>query len=170
MDPNILAAVIAGSVAFVKALITAVISVLISRSSIRADIANLQLEQKRALTQKLYELRLSVYPEAFDITQDIGKRGERDDKEIKTLIKNARDNLITWHRKRAGLVLSEKSLISYYDLKECLSKQPAHRDAYTAEQLKKIWLARNAFRGCLREDVGLLYEEDSQYSEPYEST
>jgi hypothetical protein len=164
MEPNIGAAIIAGSVSFFTAIITVVISFFISRSSIRSEIEKLHIQQKRAFTEKLYELRLDIYPEAFDITQDVGKKGERDHQTVETLIRNTRDNLATWHRKKAGLVLSERSLKAYYELRDALSKQPARQDEFATEQLKKIWFARNVFRGCLRDDVGLLHEEDNEES------
>lgn len=160
MDPRVEAALIAGIVS----LFGVIISYFVSLFNIRAEFEKLRLEQKHAFTDKLYAMRLEVYPEVFDITQDVGKRGERTDKEIALTIRKARDSLISWQRKRAGLLLSERSLEAYYELKSALSKQPADRDGYTNEQLGKIWYARNAFRGCLRDDVGLLHEIDHDKS------
>jgi hypothetical protein len=156
MDPEVAAAIIAAIVS----LLGVVINYFVSQAKIKAEFGSLRLQQQHDFTEKLYEMRLEAYPEVFDITQDIGKRGERSGEDVARSIHHALESLIEWQRKRAGLILSEKSLQAYYELRTALSKQPADRDGYTDEQLKRIWFARNAFRGSLRDDVGLLHSLD----------
>ncbi len=49
---------------------------------------------------------------------------------------------------------------AFYALRDVLARSPGDGKAFTSKQLENIWRARNVFRGMLRDDVGLLYEED----------
>ncbi len=155
-DPRVQAALIAAAVS----LIVSLLSYWAALHRIRAERRNLEERLKRGLTEKLYSLRLEIYPEAFEITSDAGKYAGRTDKEIIEHTRETLDQLMGWERERAGLVLSRRSLRAFYALRDALSRGPGDGNAYTSEQLENMWRARNVFRGRLRDDVGLLYEED----------
>jgi len=46
-----------------------------------------------------------------------------------------------------------------------LKKKPGDGSVFSTDQLDKIWRTRNLFRRALRDDVGLLYEEDETQAE-----
>jgi len=156
MDPKVQTALIAG----VVSLIVSVITYFATRQRIQAERDNLADQLRRGFTEKLYALRLDIYIEAFDITQDLGKKGGRTDKEIIAIIDNAAEKLSDWRNHRAALVLSEKALDAYYSLTKRLKRNPGDGTAYTEQQITNIWNARNSFRGALRNDIGLIYVED----------
>lgn len=156
MDPRVEAALIAGAISIVVALI----SYLVSGSKIQAELKAIKLQQRHSFNEKLLELRLVAYPEVFDITQNIGKRSQFSDDVIKSIIEESLKNLVAWQSKKSGLLLSKSSLEGYYVLKNALRKNPANNGSYTNEQLGKLWKARNKFRSCLRNDVGLLHEDE----------
>jgi hypothetical protein len=56
--------------------------------------------------------------------------------------------------------MSEESLNGYYDVLEALKANLALGDRYNEQQMERIWQARTAFRKQLRNDVGLLFEEE----------
>ncbi len=156
MDPRVQAAYIAGSIA----ILGFVINYLVVRVKIRAELKALKLNQKHAFTEKLYILRLDAYPEVFNIIQDIGKRGDYSNEDIISITEEVTKKLLLWQRTKAGLLLSKQSLDAYYQLKQKLLKKPADKNGYSDTQLKNIWYARNSFRGCLRNDVGLLHDDE----------
>lgn len=155
MNPTVEAALIASAISVVVALI----GYLAARSKIRSELQAIKLQQKHSFVEKLLEIRLEAYPDVFDITQNIGKRSNYTDEEIIQITNEALEKLDAWQRKKSGLLLSRKSLSSYYELRDALRKNPANKGAYTNVQLEKIWFARNSFRGCLRDDVGLLHDD-----------
>jgi hypothetical protein len=58
------------------------------------------------------------------------------------------------------LCISEYSLARFYDLIDVLKRHPGMGDEYTDAQMRNTWAARNRFRGALRVDLGLLFEEE----------
>jgi len=155
MDAKVEAALVAGIVS----LITAVIGFILTRAKIHAELRALKLQQKHSLLEKLYELRLDAYPEVFSITQEVAKPSEQTGDETKFIMQAAAEKLESWHSSKSGLLLSRASLRAYYDLLEVLRKQPANASGYTNDQLRKIRERRNNFRWALREDIALLHDE-----------
>lgn len=156
MDTKVIAALIAGVISVIGFLITFFATLY----KINVERENIKKQLARDFTDKLYALRLEIYPEAFEITQEIGKKAIFSDQEIIDISSEARHKLKDWGSKKAALVLSERSLEAFYELKDLLSKNPGDGTKYTDIQIKNIWLARNKFRGSLRNDVGLLYGEE----------
>lgn len=156
MDARVETALIAGAVSLVVALI----SFLVARSKIRAELHTLKLQQKHAFIERLYEQRLNAYPEVFEITRDLGRKGNRTPEEVVKTIKAAREKLEIWHSRKSGLFLSRKSLGAYYELLEALKKNPETKTGYSEEQLRKVSTKRNELRWALRDDIGLLHDEE----------
>ncbi len=156
MDSRVEAAIIAGIVSVIVSLIAYIVGIL----KIRNERLMLEKKLNRNLTEKLYSIRLDAYPEGFEITADIGKFAGRSDEEVSTEIIKTRKALKSWSRKKVSFLLSEKALDAFYKLDQALKKNPGDNTTYTAQQRTKIWEARNRFRSSLREDVGLLFEED----------
>ncbi|MEM7584358.1 MAG: hypothetical protein AAF560_13295 [Acidobacteriota bacterium] len=155
-DPRLQAALVAAAVSLAISILTYWTA--IKRN--QAESENQKERLRRGLTEKLYALRLEVYPEAFEITSDLGSRGSKTDEDMIGRTQMTLDLLMKWEKERAGLVLSKRSLDAFRSLRDALSRKPGDGTAYTSKQLDKIWRARNTFRGRLRDDVGLLYEED----------
>jgi hypothetical protein len=116
------------------------------------------------LDDKICELRLSSYPRAFEITDQLGSQNLFKSKISTGSIKQIRKDLIEWNKALAGFVLSEKSLKSFYKLREALDLNSGHHHLLNQERLERIWKAKSQFRACLREDVNLASEEDEPAS------
>ena len=106
--------------------------------------------------ESLYEKRYEAYTELLKITQEIGK-----DKMQVELHKSARKELKKWQTETGGfLLLSKDSLIEFNSLKDLLKKKPEKQIEYSEEQRKKIFHARNSFRGALREDFEFFHSAE----------
>jgi len=118
-------------------------------------------EMRRRFTERLYELRLEAYPRAFEITDKL--RGgylfgpDLKEEQLAQLL----EELHEWHRSKAAFVLSTDAIRAWYGMRGCLGLKPEQDGHYTEDQRKKIWDAKNNFRKTLRDDVDLLYEEET---------
>jgi hypothetical protein len=149
-----------------SAIIAAITSLIISTFSVYLSFRNqiqqkeqFDKNQKRALTNKLYELRLENYPKAFSITEWLQK-SKGNNLDPKNALKVLED-LKEWKTGTISLIMSKVSVDKFYELRDALSKQPALGNSYSNEQIEKIWILRNQFRRSLRKDIGLLYEEEN---------
>lgn len=152
---------------FTPSLITAGTSLIISLITLLQFYKSQNSQQKqfnntinRNLTTKLYDLRLEIYPKAFEITDSIYKdKGGNYDIER---LKNVLNELIEWKRGKLNLIISSEALESYYQLRNNLMKNPANNNNYSPEQIEKITNANNNFRKQLRRDLGFLFKEEKE--------
>lgn len=152
---------------FTPSLVTAITSLVISLVALFQFYRNqnFQLKQfnktiNRNLTTKLYDLRLEIYPKAFEITDNIykDKGGDFDTERLK----NTLNELIEWKKGKLNLIISSEALESYYQLRSNLMKNPANNDNYSPEQIEKITNSNNNFRKQLRRDLGFLFKEEKE--------
>ncbi len=146
-------ALIAGLVSLVVSAVGLVTSLLVARSQMRQNEEHIRSE----LTQKLVELRLQHYPNAFTITERIERR-----KEPQRIISRQEqheicEELRAWKTGEVSLILSFDSLQAYYDLTRALGMGYAEKGGYSREQAEKVIHARDQFRSCLRRDVGFIH-------------
>lgn len=152
---------------FTPSLVTAITSLIISLVALFQFYRNQNFQQKqfnksinRNLTTKLYDLRLEIYPKAFEITDNIYKdKGGNFDTER---LKNILAELIEWKKGKLNLIISTESLESYYQLRTNLMKNPANNNNYSPEQIEKITNSNNNFRKQLRRDLGFLFKEEKE--------
>ena len=152
---------------FSPSLLTAITSLVISLVALFQFYRNLNFQQKqfnktinRNLTTKLYDLRLEIYPKAFEITDNIYKdKGGNYDTEK---LKNVLNELIEWKKGKLNLIISSEALESYYQLRNNLMKNPANNSKYSPEQIDKITNSNNNFRKQLRRDLGFLFKEEKE--------
>lgn len=152
MPVEIVSALIAG---FVSVIVSILAYVAIVRQA-KIDRINVERHLERQLTERLYNLRLEYYPSAFKITEKLGK-----DNTVE-VIKNIRKALSEWKSGEVGLILSYKARQSFYELNEAIKKNPEKSNSYSNDQIQKIWKLRNRFRGELRRDLGLLFDEEDE--------
>ena len=120
----------------------------------RLEREKLERQLEHQFTERLYNLRLQYYPEAFRITERLGKEVSlQTTREIDVQLKD-------WKAAEVNLVISNKAQQEFYKLREMLKKNPEQGDKYSEQQVSKIWRARNRLRGELRRDLGLLFSED----------
>lgn len=150
MSPEVMSALIAGVVSILVSLVS-YFSVL---RQIKNNRIAIERQLERQLTEKLYNLRIAKYPEAFTITAKLGK-----DDSAQTL-RNIQTSLSEWKSGEVGLILSQKAKKAYYELNETIKKKPEKDGKFSSDQLQKIWKLRNRFRGELRRDLGLLFDEE----------
>jgi hypothetical protein len=162
-DP-LISALIAGAVSVAISIISYISVMLKSRS----EKESLKRTLSRQLTGRLYELRLKHYPEAFTITDKLGKRTGHNEEELPQLFRNLFAELSKWKVGEPSLIMSADSLEAYYSLQHVLKRNPALGSKYNEEQLARIWKVRMAFRNQLRADVGLLFEEEGDVRTNYD--
>lgn len=160
MSENIMVALISASVSLVVALFGMLMNLIHHRNVLR----KITIENRNKYLEKLYEKRIELYPEGFRIVSRIIllKKPERiisEDIQKKLLI-----DLSVWVQGDAGLFMSKKTIKCYYELKDFLGNSPGNSPYYTANQAKKIWLARNQFLKSLRTDIGNLHNADRHVS------
>lgn len=152
---------------FTPSLVTAITSLVISLVALFQFYRNQNFEHKkfnktinRNLTTKLYDLRLEIYPKAFEITDNIYKdKGGNFDTER---LKNVLNELIEWKKGKLNLIISSEALESYYHLRNNLMKNPANNNNFSPEQIEKITNSNNNFRKQLRRDLGFLFKEEKE--------
>jgi hypothetical protein len=152
---------------FTPSLITAITSLVISLVALFQFYKNQVYQEKqfnktinRNLTTKLYDLRLEIYPKAFEITDNIYKEkgGNYDVGKLKETL----TELIEWKKGKLNLIISSEALESYYLLRNNLMKNPANNNSYSPEQIEKITNSNNNFRKQLRRDLGFLFKEEKE--------
>lgn len=149
-NEKIIAALIAAYVSIIVSMVT----IILTNRKFKHEYEIKAKELSNKYLEKLYELRLEKYPEAFSITENLGKQRDRSDEEVKSIIENSIEMLVNWRKDQVSLILSERSLSAYYELYDALKAKPAFQNKFSDEQIKKIWKFRNNFRTCLRHDVG----------------
>lgn len=152
---------------FTPSLVTAMTSLIISLVALFQFYRSQNFQQKqfnktinRNLTTKLYDLRLEIYPKAFEITDNIYKEkgGNFDTEKLKNIL----NELIEWKKGKLNLIISSEALESYYQLRNNLMKNPANNNNYSPEQIEKITNSNNNFRKQLRRDLGFLFKEEKE--------
>ena len=111
-------------------------------------------------SSKLVEIRLTCYPMAFDITDAIEQRKAPEGTLSREELKEIQRKLKEWKKGTVSLVISQKSLKAFYDLRSALSAHYGEQDKYSEVQIEKLFLLKKAFRGCLRTDLGLLFRDE----------
>jgi hypothetical protein len=156
MEVQVQAAAVAGAVALLGALLSG----WYNQRSLRENRSKLERELQRRFTERLIELRLRLYPQAFEITEPLAREalfrktfGPQD-------AAGVHQHLTAWNRAEAPLVVSQDTLHSFRRLRDLLRTASLGPDPVPESMCKEIWTAKNAFRSCLRRDVQHLYEED----------
>jgi len=152
---------------FTPSLVTAITSLVISLVALFQFYRNQNFQHKqfnktinRNLTTKLYDLRLEIYPKAFEITDNIYKDKGGNFDTIR--LKNVLNELIEWKKGKLNLIISSEALESYYQLRNNLMKNPANNNNYSPDQIEKITNSNNNFRKQLRRDLGFLFKEEKE--------
>ncbi len=162
MNQEFVSIIISGSFGLIAAIVSGIVSY-------RSAVNKLRKELEGQLVEGLLEKRLATYPQLLTITQDLGKKsvyenGVKKTLPLKTQVTNRRQALIelrAWESTSLGyLILSKEALHNYYQLKDELKKNPATKSAFSQAQMKKMFEARNALRGSLREDIGIYHTAD----------
>ena len=156
---GILSAVIA---AFVS-IIVSIIGAYTNRWMLKAEREKLERELQRKLTEKLYDQRLDAYPEAIEITDGLrpSRLLKRDEPLTEEYFQKIIARLDKWQNTKAGFLLSDSSIAKLNELRKTLRKPPQENGMYSQEQIELFLMARKALRSSLRQDIHLLYREES---------
>jgi hypothetical protein len=160
MEAAILTAIISAVVSLTVTLIT----VIASRSNIRAEREKLERELQRSMTVKLYDVRIDAYPRAMQITEGLRRshiRAQREEAH-EGYFKDILNQIDEWHATKAAFIISNNSLHRLYALRNALRKKPEANGKYSAEQMNSIWSAKGDFRAALRADIQLLFKEETE--------
>jgi hypothetical protein len=150
------------------ALIAAIVSLVVSLLTIWSNRRKLEseerrhgLDHRRRLTEKILDLRLAAYPKAFGITYELTYPLLLSSNVVPVEhILNVKEKLVEWERSDGAFLFSKGSLRAYRDLLTALSEEPRGENGFSRKQRDRIWRCKNRFRGALKADLKLLYEDD----------
>jgi hypothetical protein len=115
---------------------------------------------QRRITERFYELRLTHYPKAFELTEPL-LGTKLFSKNITTSeIDTVLNGVNAWKATQATFIMSHKARESFFQLRECISDALSWKEPFSEDQLRTIWESKNNFRLKLREDISLLFDED----------
>lgn len=158
MTDTLLAALVAAAVSLLVSLLTHAAET----NKLDSEERRQQRELRRRLTEKLLDLRLNAYPKAFVVTEKL--RGDLILQKGSTVsvdyVKGVLQEILDWERDHAGFLLTKDSLRAYRALRAALSLEPEHRNSYSRTQREQMFRCKNRFRGTLKSDLTLLYQED----------
>lgn len=156
MSDDIRVAIIAGLVSLVVSML-AILSTWITVFAQRKD---LERQIQNQFTDKVYSLRVEYYPRAFELTEQIQRRAEPQRIIGKKELQHINRELFEWKTGKVSLIISGKALDCFYALRDALDMGHGEHENFNLEQVEKIFTARNNFRSSLRQDIGLLHEQD----------
>lgn len=162
--PLIAAAIVAGAVSLIVALVSTTATHVRFRGEgrratrrLEADREAVERQLERRLTERLYEARLQCYPDAFRITEQLRTAvlrqvGENDTEHYHGVW----NQLAEWYAEGLpALSMSRESIARLYALQGAIH--------VAKPNLYEAWWAKHLFRQQLRADLGLLFEEDMRH-------
>jgi hypothetical protein len=162
VSSGVTAAVIAAAVSVVVAAGSVAVTFLTTRASLRRDHERQEAEFRRAMTGRLYDRRVAVYPGLFKATEAFRKSRLNSSEDLRSHLITALAQIDEWHAQEGGLLLSahayEYLLKLRSAVRQCIIDGPGSE---RTEQLKhEIWACKGSLRKAMRADLGLLYDED----------
>lgn len=162
MSSGITAAVIAAVVSVVVAAGSAAVTFLATRASLRRDHERQEAEFRRAMTERLYDRRVAVYPGLFIATEAFRNSRLNNSKDLRSHLITALAQVDEWHAQEGGLLLSARAYAHLLELRaavrQCINDEP---DSERLKQLKhEIWACKGSVCMAMRADLGLLYDDD----------
>jgi hypothetical protein len=149
------------AIAAAVALAGATLSYVGAQRALRTGLEQWERDQRRRMTERLYERRLAAYPKALSLTEPLRGGNLRDFRgDTAQLQRQILSELETWRSTDAGFLLSGTSLDSLYALREALSTDPEGKDRFTDADIERLFDAKNVFRRALHSDIRLLFSED----------
>ena len=149
--------------AFIAAVVSLIASLATYVATLRSMLHQREMQERdfeRSFTEKLYELRLSAYPKAFAVTDQLRSEYVFGEGLSHELLTKVREELLEWHRSSAGFLLSKDALKAYYSIRDVLTLAPEDDAGYSRSQRKKLWERKNRFRSALKQDLNLMYQEE----------
>lgn len=161
LSDQLLVGLIAGTVSLAVSLV----SYFANQRQMRSQNERFEREIAAKRTDKLYEIRLRVYPRFFEIIATLFlcsiKPPERQDVHKKVL-----GEIQEWRKGEPMLVLSKASLSAILELEDALKKNPSNSRTgeFTQDQIDKIFRLRILSMGRMRQDIGLLHNSSEEYT------
>ena len=106
MSSAVTAAVIAAVVSVAVAAGSVGVTFLTTRASLRRDHDRQEAELRRAMTARLYDRRVEVYPKLFQITDAFRKSRLSSAADLRAHLSQALTRVDEWHAAEGGLMLS----------------------------------------------------------------
>lgn len=144
MSPNLSAALVAGCVS----LITAIVTYLSTKWKTEKDLEG-------AFASRLQQLRLEHYPKAFELTEKLGKRGVNSIEVASKMWLDIVSDLRSWKAGIPSLIMSREAMEAYYLINEAMKAPFAKGSHFGDQQISRISDARDLFRNALRKDIGI---------------
>ena len=162
--PEISDAVISAAIAALVSFLVSLASYWIARQRLSSEERRFERGVARDLVLKLYDLRLTHYGQAFDITSRLALKTGNVYLGTPADVQRAAHDLTSWKQGKVNLIISTPALQAYQDLQDALAKPPTgvagDETLYSKEQAEKIISLRNTFRRTLRNDIQTLSLDD----------
>lgn len=162
MSSGVTAAVIAAVVSVVVAAGSVTVTFLTTRASLRRDHERQEAEFRRAMTGRLYDRRVAVYPVLFKATEAFRNSRLNSPEDLRSHLVAALAQVDEWHAQEGGLLLSARAYEHLLELRGAVRQYiNGEPDPERLEKLKhEIWACKGRLRSAMRADLGLLYDED----------
>ena len=177
MTNEITTALIAAGVSIVVAAAAGTATFVTTRASLHRDHERQEADFRRAMTTRLYDRRVSVYPGLFQATAAFRRSNMHEASNIESHLRDAIDRVNSWHEKEGGLLLSSNAHQELLDLRQSVKDYLRQREDDSStpldeatrllheERLNSIWRHKNDLRAAMRKDLGLLFDEDRDRSD-----
>ena len=119
-------------------------------------------ELQRRLTEKLYVKRMETYPAVFRITRELNSYLKTKEEFTKEKLSKISKSLSDWVYGDTSFILTPGSIKAYYALRDALEVEPEISSGYLKVHKRRIWEAKNDFHASLKQDLRLLFSEDTE--------
>jgi hypothetical protein len=139
-----------------------IVTLLTTRASLRRDHERQEAELRRAMTGRLYDRRVAVYPGLFRATDAFRNSRLNAAQDLRHHLPESIDRVDEWHATEGGLMLSMPVYRELVKLRLAVRRyihEPADSDL-PGELRHEIWRRKGALRAAMRADLGLLFDED----------
>ena len=145
---------------------TVVITNITTRATLRRDHERQEDEQRRRMTERLYDRRVEVYPGLFEATDAFRRSRLKNAADLPDHLRDGLAKVDVWFATKGGLLLSPNADECLLELRRSvrsyLEASSANAGAVdTKSAIERIWDRKNELRRALRGDLGLLFSEDT---------
>jgi len=150
---------IAAFISFVGVVFSALLAFVIGGKQARAEIGKARLEIEAIYQEKLYETRLKVYPQLYEILGDLGGKILEGSAKIED-VQSTWNAIRVWDRQNTLFLspFSTKTMIALRQVIIPMSKLP--QDGFSkTKQKKELLPALIDMQMCIKTELGVLHAE-----------
>jgi hypothetical protein len=116
------------------------------------------------MTARLYDRRVALYPSLFVATEPFRMSRLDSALDLKSHVSDALEKVEQWGAQKGGLILSEVAYERFLELRLAVRRLIHLIDTGNnndCQELKReVWTCKNRLRAAIRDDLGLMFDED----------